>query len=117
MSGTSLYQNYRDEILPQRHNKKFFSVVDTKKGYWHMKLDYESSLLCTVNTPFGRYRFKCLPIGVIVSQDVFQRKLDDVYRNMPNVTVIADDIIVCGSTEEDHDQAFVRMLTEACQQH
>ena len=51
-----------------------------------------------------------MPFAVIVSQDIFQRKLDDVYRNIPNVTGIADDIIVCGSTEEDHDQAFVRML-------
>ena len=35
---------------------------------------------------------------------------------MPNVTGIADDLIVCGSPEEDHDQTFVLMLTEACQQ-
>ena len=77
-----------------------------------MKLYYESGLLCTFNTPFGRYHFKRLPIGVIVSQDVFQRKLDDIYRNIPNVTGIADDIIVCGSTEEVHDQAFLRTLTK-----
>ena len=65
---------------------------------------------CTFNTPFGRYRFKRLPFGVVVSQDIFQRKLDDIYRNIPNVTGIADDIIIYGSTEEEHDQAFVNML-------
>jgi len=40
-----------DELLPQLCGKKFFSVVDTKKGYWHVALDHESSLLCTFNTP------------------------------------------------------------------
>ena len=67
-------------------------------------------MLCTFNTPFGRYRLKRLPFGVVVSQDIFQRKLDDIYRNIPNVTGIADDIIIYGSTEEELGQAFVNML-------
>ena len=104
------YSRTIDEILPLLHGKKYFSLVDTTKGYWHVELDYDSSLLCTFNTPFGRYRFKRLPFGIVVSQDIFQRKLDDVYKNMPNVTGIADDIIVFGSTEKEHDQAFVNML-------
>ena len=85
-------------------------MVDTTKGYWHVELDYESSVLCTFNTPVGRYRFKRLPFGVVGSQDIFQRKLDDIYRNICNVTGIADDIIIYGSMEEEHDQAFVNML-------
>ena len=104
------YSRTIDEILPKLHGKKYFSVVDTKKGYWHVKLDKASSLLCTFNTPFGRYRFKRLPFGVIVSQDIFQRKLDEVYRNISDVTGIADDLIICGSTEEEHDEAFIKML-------
>ena len=100
------YSRTIDEILPLLHGKRYFSVVDTAKGYWHVELDQESSLLCTFNTPFGRYRFKRLPFGIVVSQ----RKLDDVYKNIPNVTGVADDIIVLGSTEEEHDQAFVNIL-------
>lgn len=110
------YSRTIDELLPSLHGKKYFSVVDTKKGYWHVELDDESSRLCTFNTPFGRYRFKRLPFGVVLSQDIFQRKLDDVYKNIPNVTGIADDIVICGSTEQEHDQAFVKML-HATRQH
>ena len=68
-----------DEILPLLHGKPYFTVADTKKGYWHQELDHESSLLCTFNTPFGRYRFKRLPFGLGVSQDVFQHKLDSIF--------------------------------------
>ena len=99
-----------DEILPNLHGKQYFSVVDTKKGYWHVELDEQSSLLCTFNTPFGRYKFNRLPFGVRVSQDVFQKKLDHAYEGIPNVTGIADDIIVSGSTPEEHDQALLAML-------
>ena len=64
---------------------------------------------------FVRYRFKRLPFGIVLSQDIFQRKLDEIYKNIPNVTGIADDVIVFGifvfgSTGEEHDQAFVNML-------
>lgn len=85
--------------------------MDTTKGYWHVELDHESSLLCTFNTPFGRYRFKRPPFGIVVPQDIFQRRLDDISRNIPNVTGIADDIIVSGSTQGEHDDAFLNMLT------
>ena len=104
------YTRTLDEIMPLLHGKKYFSVVDTKKGYWHVDLDEESSYLCTFNTPLGRYRFKRLPFGVKVSQDIFQRKLDEVYKDIPNVTGIADDILVVGKTQEEHDEAFIRML-------
>ena len=99
-----------DEILPKLHGKQHFSVVDTKKGYWHVELDEESSLLCTFNTPFGRYKFNRLPFGVRVSQDVFQKKLDHAYEGIPNVMGIADDIIIAGSTPEEHDEALLSML-------
>ena len=62
--------------LPLFREKKNFSVVDTKKGYWHVELDYQSSLLCTFNTPSGRYRIMRLPFGVVVSPDVLQHKLE-----------------------------------------
>ena len=104
------YSRTIDEILPLIHGKNYFSVADTRKGYWHVELDHASSLLCTFNTPFGRFRFKRLPFGVNVSQDVFQRKLDEIYRGIPNVAGIADDIIITGSTKEEHDQAFLNML-------
>ena len=47
------YSRTIDEILPQLHGKEYFSVADTRKGYWQVELDEESSLLCTFNTPFG----------------------------------------------------------------
>ncbi len=102
-----------DEILPQLHGKKFFTVIDTKKGYWHVQLDHESSLLCTFNTPFGRFRFLRLPFGLVVSQDIFQQKLDSIFNNIPDVCGIADDLIIAGTTEEEHDRAFIEVMETA----
>ena len=48
-----------------------------------------------------------------MSQDVFQPKLDATYQCIPNVTGIANDIIVAGKTPEEHDTAVISLL-KAC---
>ena len=110
------YSKTIDEILPLLHGATKISAGDTNKGYWHIELDYESSLLCTFNTPFRRFRPKRLPFGVKVSQDIFQHKLDEILRDIPNVAGIADDILVFGSSDIEHDQAFINML-ETCRKN
>ena len=46
------------------HGAKVFSVLDAKNGFWHVKLDKESSYLTTFHTPFARYRWCRMPFGV-----------------------------------------------------
>ena len=75
---------------------KYITVVDFCKGYWQVPLDEESSYLTTFNTPFGWYCFTCLPFGINVSGDAFQRKLDTFYNPLPNFIAIADDLVICG---------------------
>ena len=45
-----------------------------------------------------------------MSQDIFQPRLDEAYGGIQNVTGIADDIIVAGSTVQEHDEALLKML-------
>ena len=75
------YSKTIDEILSLLHGATKISARDTNKGYWHIELDYESSLVCTFNIPFGRFGPKRLPFEVKVSQDIFQRKLDEILRH------------------------------------
>ena len=59
---------------------------------------------------FGWYSFKQLPIRVKFSRDIFLHKLNEVYGDNSNMMGIADDIVVCGSTESEPNQAFCEML-------
>ena len=52
------------EQLHKLHNAKCFSVIDVKDGYLHVPLDEESSLMTTMHTSYGRYKWKRLPFGI-----------------------------------------------------
>ena len=104
-----------EEILPKFNVAKYFSILDTKSGYWNVELDEPSSYLTTFNSPFVRYRFLRMPFGLRMAQDVFQHRIDQLIEGCPaaGVTGIADDIVVFGRTEEEHD-ANLHTFMERC---
>ncbi|XP_047484153.1 uncharacterized protein K02A2.6-like [Penaeus chinensis] len=93
----------QEEFTHKFADSKYFSKLDVKNGYWSVTLDETSSFLTTFNTPFGRYRYLRMPFGLVMSQDVFQQKMDQILENCPGTIGIADDVVVFGKTEEEHD--------------
>ena len=91
------------------------TVLDYLKGYWHQQLDEQSSYMTTFNTKFGRNRYTVMPFGATVAGDVFQCKLNECFGHIPNVIVIADDIMVAGKqpNHKDHDQTLTTLLETA----
>ena len=98
------------EILQKLNGARCFSILDAKCGYWNVELDQESSYLTTFNSPFGRYRFLRMPFGLKMSQDVFQAKIDQTFKGCKGTVGIADDIVVFGKSEEEHDRHLTEML-------
>ena len=96
------YARTLDDILPELAQSKYFTVKDVTSGFWHIFLDFRSSLLTTFNTPWGKYRWLRMPFGLKVSGDVFQEILDRVLRLVPGVLGIADDIVIHSATESMH---------------
>ena len=104
-----------EEITHKFVGAKVFSTLDAKNGYWSVKLDDESSLLTTFHTPFGRYRYLRMPFGLVMSQDVFQQKMDQILDRCTGIVGVADDIAVFGSTTEEHDTNLHNLMKVAAQ--
>ena len=60
-----------EEVVQNMPGAKVLSKLDATSGYWQLKLDEESSKLCTFNTPFGRYRFLRVPFGIVSASEIF----------------------------------------------
>ena len=102
-----------EDVSYKLNGEQIFSKLDARQGYWVIRLDNESSLKTTFNSPHGRYRFLRLPYGLNLSQDVFQLKMEMIIENCPGTLGIADDIAVFGKNEEEHDANLQHLMTRA----
>ncbi|KAK2140108.1 hypothetical protein LSH36_1483g00008 [Paralvinella palmiformis] len=100
LNNAFLHEHYTfpilDETLHEIQQYRVFSLADLSSGYWHVALDKESSLLTTVQTPFGRYRRCHLPFGTCASAEIFRKKLIDALERLPVVMCIAHDVLIHG---------------------
>ena len=102
-----------DEITAKLQGMTVFTIVDFKKGYWMVVLHPDSRKLTCMALPFGRFQWTHLPMGTVVAQDNFQSKLDAIFIGMEGVTGNADDMIIAGKDEMEHDRNFLAFM-EKC---
>ncbi|KAL6460946.1 hypothetical protein MHYP_G00309120 [Metynnis hypsauchen] len=112
-----------DDILPDLSNTKVFTACDVKQGFWHVKLEEESSYLTTFSTPFGRFRWLRMPMSISPAPEIFQRKLMQALEGLPGIYIIADDVLITGEGEtvenatKDHDEKLRHFLNRCREQN
>ncbi|XP_054864601.1 uncharacterized protein K02A2.6-like [Amphiprion ocellaris] len=100
----------RDEITSEMSGAKFFSKLDASQGFWQLKLHEDSTKYCTFNTPFGRYCFLRMPFGISSAPEIFHRTMEHMIEGIEGVRVYVDDIILWGSTLEQHNERLNKVL-------
>ena len=101
------------EITAKLQGMTVFTIVDLKKGYWMVVLHPDSRRLTCMVLPFGRFQWTQLPMGTVVAQYIFQSKLDSIFIGMEGVTGIADDMVIAGRDEMEHDRNVLAFM-EKC---
>jgi len=105
--------NSFDDVATRLNGSKYFTTLDANMGYYQIKLTEESSKLTAFNTPFGRYRYLRMPMGVKCSSEVFQRSMEQNFGNIDGVEIIVDDILIHGRTLEEHNRRLETVLQKA----
>lgn len=93
----------REDIFANMSGATHFSKLDASQAFWQVKLSEKSRSLTTFNTPFGRYRYCRLPYGLCSAPEVFHRTMETMMEGLAGTRVYMDDIIVWGTTTEEHD--------------
>jgi Reverse transcriptase (RNA-dependent DNA polymerase) len=81
----------------------YVTALDLSMGYYHFELDDELKDLCTFMLPTGLYRYLPLPMGLNISPDLFQEKMEKLFCDMPNMKIYIDDLLIFSNgSYEDH---------------
>lgn len=102
-----------EDLTSRLANKNIFSVFDLSSGFWHMELDESSSDLTTFMTPFGRFKFNRVPFGLNCAPEMFQRKMVQIFGNIPGVLVYFDDLGIYAKDEKEHDEIIAEVIERA----
>ena len=88
-----------------------FSKLDLSHAYLQLPLDDASKPYTTISTHKGLFQYERLPFGIASAPSIFQRTMESLLSGLPNVCVYIDDILVSGTTEEDHLHNLDSVLT------
>ena len=102
-----------DDVYSDIRDGKLYSKLDLKDGYWQVPLSQKSSSLTTFQTHVGRFKYKRLPFGLNSANEVFQKKVYQVFGDLEGVKVMYDDVLVYGATKEQHNSRLRKALDRA----
>lgn len=101
-----------DDILNQLGQAKFFSAFDLSSGFHQIPMSTNSSKYTGFSTPEGHFEFLRMPFGLKNAPATFQRMMDGALRGLigKHCFVYLDDIVIFGSTIEEHNKNLILML-------
>ena len=100
-----------DEILQDLNGSKVFSKLDIKWAYHQIELAPESRGITAFITHKGVYQYKRLMFGVSCAPEIYNKIIMQLLDKCQGVHSIFDDIVVHGSSEEEHDKRLHDVFT------
>ena len=93
-----------EDIFSQLNGAKYFSTLDLRAGYHHIRLTTDSIPKTAFTSPFGKYEYVKVPFGLAQAPAYFQELMTGVLKDLPFAMAYLDDIIIYSSTPEEHLQ-------------
>ena len=100
------------EILQKLEGFLFATSLDLNMGYYHILLTPQSSRICTVILPWGKYEYVRLPMGLCNAPDIFQEKMNSLMDGLEFARAYLDDLLIISkNTFEEHLEHLEKVLT------
>ena len=91
-----------EDIFFQLNGAKYFSTLDLQTGYHHIPLDESSIPKTAFTSPFGKYKYIKVPLGLVQAPAYFQECMTGLLKDLSFAIAYLDDIIIFSRTIEEH---------------
>ena len=93
------------EMLLKSEGFQYAASLDLNMVYYHIQLSEKASNLCKIIIHGGKYPYKCLPIRIDNSPEIFQQKIDDLFHGFEFIRAYIDEILILTKCDRtDHVQ-------------
>ena len=103
-----------EDIFSQLNGAKYFSTLDLRAGYHHIRLTTDSIPKTAFTSPFGKYEYVKVPFGLAQAPVYFQELMTGVLKDLLFAMAYLDDIIIYSSTPEEHLQHIKTVFEKLC---
>jgi hypothetical protein len=105
-----------EDILCKLGQATYFSTLDLASGFHQIKVDESDIHKTAFSTENGHFEFVRMPFGLKNGPPTFQRMMNIVFAELPNVLIYLDDIIVFSSSFQEH-LGDLKQVFEKLQNH
>lgn len=94
-----------DDHLDRLRDKSYFTSLDLRDGFHHVRVADESVKYTSFVTPLGQFEFLKMPFGLTNAPRVFQRYVNDIFRDLIRANKILihfDDILIATENIDEH---------------
>lgn len=98
-----------EDQLDMLAGKKYFTTLDLRDGFYHIKIHENSVKYTSFVTPLGQYEFLKMPFGLKGAPLKFQRYVTQIFKDLINageVSVYLNDFLIMTQTIEHHFQVL-----------
>ena len=106
----------QDAVAAITPGATFFTKLDSKAGYHQVPIREEDQDLTCFITPWGRFRYKRAPMGIVSSGDEYNRRGDAALGDIPDTCKVVDDVLAYDTDYGTHVQ-HVREILQRCDAH
>ena len=99
-----------EDMFRGLEGSQYFSKIDLSNAFLQIPLHESAYEITTINTPWGLFQHRFLPFGLHVSSSIFQTTIDRILNSLPGARAYQDDIIIHGSSKEEHDRNLLQVL-------
>jgi len=100
-----------DELFAKMAGCKIFSKIDLKQAYLQLELRDEDKEILTLNMSKDLYQCNRLMYGVASAPAIWQRTIENILKNIPDITVFLDDIEIASINVEKHFEILELVLS------
>jgi len=71
-----------DDHLDSLRGKKFYTCIDLKDGFHHVRVAEHSQKYTSFTTPLGQFSYLRMPFGICNGPSVFQRFVNNIFKDL-----------------------------------